>query len=195
MSSFDLNGEWPYADNTFDATHCTQVIEHIHNTRLFLKEMHRVTRPGGQIVITSENLCSLLNLGAIILGYTPFSLMKTCGWYVGNPLGLHYQESFEDHDAISLPPLHDPAFSGITGHIRVLSVLQAQELLINTGFVDVKVSTFGLMPLPRSCFRILEHVMPRRGHWLLMQARKPDGEVRMVTGVCAIQSENDAPTR
>jgi SAM-dependent methyltransferase len=172
VSSFDLNGLWPYDNETFDAVHCTQVIEHVHNTRLFLHEMYRVTRPNGHVVLTSENLCSLLNLGAMALGYTPFSLMKTCGWYVGNPLGLHYQESFEEHDAIRLPPLHDPAFSGITGHIRVLSALQAQELLTKTGFVNVEVTTLGLMPLPSFCFRFLEPLMKRRGHWLLMHAQK-----------------------
>ncbi len=172
VSSFDLNGPWPYESETFDAVLCTQVIEHVHNTRLFLHEMHRITRPGGHVVLTSENLCSLLNLGAMVLGYTPFSLMKTCGWYVGNPLGLHYQRTFEEHDAIRLPPLHDPAFAGVAGHIRVLSFLQAQELLAKTGFINIEVTTFGLMPLPRFCFRLLEPLMKRRGHWLLMHAQK-----------------------
>jgi len=29
------------------------------------------------------------NLGAVLLGYTPFTLANCCGWILGNPLGLH----------------------------------------------------------------------------------------------------------
>src|ERR1039458_4880448 len=71
----DLNGVWPYPDNTFDVVHSAQVIEHIHNTRLFVSEIFRVLKPGGTAVVASENLTSFLNLSAMALGYTPFSLI------------------------------------------------------------------------------------------------------------------------
>ena len=29
ISSFDLNGRWPYADNSFDVVHCAFLIEHL----------------------------------------------------------------------------------------------------------------------------------------------------------------------
>src|SRR5206468_8041780 len=101
------------------------------------------------------------------LGYTPFTLMRVCGWYLGNPLGLHYQEHVEEG-----VPITDPAFAGVTGHIRALSVLQAQELFERIGF-PAKVSSIGLMPLPDSLSRVLEPIMSRRGHLLLIQAKKP----------------------
>ena len=138
----DLNGVWPYADNSFDVIHCAQVIEHLHNTRLFAQEIYRVVKPGGTALITSENLTSFLNLGAMLLGYTPFTLMRCCGWYLGNPLGLHYQEEVPEGVAIT-----DPAFAGVTGHVRALSVVQAKELFEKIGF-RAEVSSIGLMPLP-----------------------------------------------
>ena len=163
----DLNGVWPYADNTFDVVHSAQVIEHLHNTRLFVNEAFRVLKPGGTAVISSENLTSLLNLGAMVLGYTPFSLMATCGTYIGNPLGLHYGEAHED----SVPITH-PAYAGITGHVRVLAALQAKELFERAGF-QVKVGSMGLMPIPDVIGKHLETVMSRRGHFLTVEGRKP----------------------
>jgi SAM-dependent methyltransferase len=165
---FDLNGRWPYADNTFEVVHCAQVIEHLHNTRLFAAEALRVLKPGGTALITSENLTSFLNLGAMALGYTPFTLIRCCGWYLGNPLGLHYQEHVEEG-----VPIDDPAFAGVTGHVRALGVLQAQELFEKIGFAEVAVSSLGLMPLPDWIGRHLERLLHRRGHLLLIHAQKP----------------------
>jgi SAM-dependent methyltransferase len=168
VQAVDLNGLWPYPDNTFDVVHCAQVIEHLHNTRLFAQEILRVLKPGGTALITSENLTSLLNLGAMAVGYTPFTLMRCCGWYLGNPLGLHYGEHVEEG-----VPITDPAFAGVTGHVRALGALQAEELFERTGFECVKVSSMGLMPLPDWLGRRLEGLMPRRGHLLLIEAQKP----------------------
>ncbi len=167
VQAVDLNGVWPYPDNTFDVVHCSQVIEHLHNTRLFAQEILRVLKPGGTTVITSENLTSFLNLGAIALGYTPFTLMRCCGWYLGNPLGLHYQEHVPEG-----VPITDPAFAGVTGHVRALGVLQAQELFEKVGF-SPRVHSIGLMPLPDWLGRRLESVFSRRGHLLLIEAQKP----------------------
>ena len=169
----DLNGVWPYRDNTFDVVHCAQVIEHLHNTRLFVQEMMRVLKPGGTALVTSENLTSFLNLGAMMLGYTPFTLMRCCGWYLGNPLGLHYGEQVPEG-----VPITDPAFAGVTGHVRALSVVQAQELFERVGFTRVEVSSIGLMPLPYWLSRWLEPCLSRRGHLLLIRATKPSDTQR-----------------
>ncbi|TAN38284.1 MAG: class I SAM-dependent methyltransferase [Verrucomicrobia bacterium] len=166
VETFDLNGRWPYANASFDAVHCSQIIEHLHNIRLFFTELHRVLQPGGTAVITSENLTSWLNTSAMLLGYTPFTLMRVCGWYLGNPLGLHAGEHVPED-----VPLDHPAYSGVTGHIRALSVLQAEELMTKIGF-SARVWSIGLMPLPESLSRRLERLCPRRGHFLLIEAKR-----------------------
>jgi len=168
VRAVDLNGLWPYEDGSFEVVHCAQVIEHLHNTRLFAQEILRVLKPGGSTFITSENLTSFLNTFAMLLGYTPFTLMRCCGWYMGNPLGLHSGEQVPEGVDIT-----DPAFAGVTGHVRALSVLQAQELFEKVGFVNVRATSIGLMPLPDWLGRALEKWMYRRGHLLLIEAQKP----------------------
>jgi len=98
--------------------------------------------------------------------------MRCCGWYLGNPLGLHYGEHVEEG-----VPITDPAFAGVTGHVRALGVVQAQELFERVGF-KAEVSSLGLMPLPDWLGRILEPLMPRRGHLLLIEGRKPTGAAK-----------------
>ncbi len=45
----------PFADATFDAVMCTDVIEHIHEYKLALAEMKRVLKPGGWLIINVPN--------------------------------------------------------------------------------------------------------------------------------------------
>jgi SAM-dependent methyltransferase len=165
--SCDLNGRWPFEDNKFDAVFSSQVIEHLHNTRLFAEEAFRVLKPGGTAVIMSENLSSLLNCFALCMSYTPFPLMQICGRYLGNPLGLHYNEPIDEH-----VPIDHPSFSGISGHVRVLTVQQARELFKLTGF-EADVRSISILPLPDALSRALEGMIQKRGHFLLIRARKP----------------------
>jgi ubiquinone/menaquinone biosynthesis C-methylase UbiE len=44
-----------FADNSFDSVVSFQVIEHIQDDRLFLKEINRVLKPGGIALITTPN--------------------------------------------------------------------------------------------------------------------------------------------
>ncbi|MFN3343781.1 MAG: class I SAM-dependent methyltransferase [Flavobacteriales bacterium] len=43
------------ADNTFDFVVTFQVIEHIQPDKEFVKEIHRVLKPGGQLIVTTPN--------------------------------------------------------------------------------------------------------------------------------------------
>lgn len=45
----------PNADNSFDFVISFQVIEHIENDHLFLREINRVLKPGGKFIVTTPN--------------------------------------------------------------------------------------------------------------------------------------------
>jgi SAM-dependent methyltransferase len=87
----DLKNPLPYPSNFFDLVHANQVIEHVPDIDLFLSESLRVLRPGGRIIVSTENGSSWHNIFAAIMGWQIFSLTNLssveCG--VGNPLALH----------------------------------------------------------------------------------------------------------
>lgn len=45
-------GTFPFSDARFDGVLCTQVFEHVFNPEEFLREIARVMRPGGALVLT-----------------------------------------------------------------------------------------------------------------------------------------------
>jgi hypothetical protein len=70
-------------------------------------------------------------------------------------------------------PIDHPAFPGVAGYIRVLTVRQARELFEWRGFEFVEVRSISIMPIPDSWSRWLERWILSRGHFLLVRARKP----------------------
>src|SRR5579862_9506678 len=56
----DLNNEClPYESNRFDLVTFTEVVEHIEHDRRIIREIYRVLKPGGALVITTPNILSL----------------------------------------------------------------------------------------------------------------------------------------
>jgi 2-polyprenyl-3-methyl-5-hydroxy-6-metoxy-1,4-benzoquinol methylase len=56
-----LLGQWPN-DSLFDVLHCSHVIEHVPDPVAYLKEMHRLMKPGGQLMLAFPNYASLPRL-------------------------------------------------------------------------------------------------------------------------------------
>jgi 2-polyprenyl-3-methyl-5-hydroxy-6-metoxy-1,4-benzoquinol methylase len=59
----DLDGaRLPVNDGEVDAAVAVETIEHLENPRAFCRELARITRPGGVVVITTPNQLSALSL-------------------------------------------------------------------------------------------------------------------------------------
>jgi ubiquinone/menaquinone biosynthesis C-methylase UbiE len=55
----------PFADDSFDLVVSCETIEHLPEARTAMKEMHRVTRPGGRLLLTTPNYANFMGVYAI----------------------------------------------------------------------------------------------------------------------------------
>ena len=61
----------PYESETFDIVFAGEVIEHLVDTTSFLKDVHRILKPGGCVILTTPNLASFENRVRILFGVYP----------------------------------------------------------------------------------------------------------------------------
>lgn len=48
----DLNQfPYPFAENAFDIVHCDSILEHLKNIFRVMEEIHRITKPGGRVLV------------------------------------------------------------------------------------------------------------------------------------------------
>lgn len=111
----DLNFEkLPHANNTFDFVTCTEVIEHLENYRLIIREVHRVTKPNGVVIFTTPNV---LNLNSR-LRYLTYGFHSLFG-----PLHVNRQEAFSTG-----------------GHVTPVQYFYLAHSLLEAGFTDLEIS-------------------------------------------------------
>jgi methionine biosynthesis protein MetW len=85
----DLNtGHLPYRDKSFNTITCLEVIEHVLNPIHLLKDLNRLLRPKGQLVLSTPNIRYFKNVGRLLLtGRFPHTTTDTFVWGGGH---LHY---------------------------------------------------------------------------------------------------------
>ena len=55
----NLDATLPWPDQTFDVVISTEGIEHLENHYLFLRELYRILKPGGTLVLTTPNITAM----------------------------------------------------------------------------------------------------------------------------------------
>jgi len=93
------------ADNTYDCIVSFQVIEHIQNDVLFLKELHRVLKPGGIALLTTPNR-------KLSLSRNPWHIRE----YLASELKLLASKIFSSAE-----------MKGITGNEKVMQYYQQNK--------------------------------------------------------------------
>lgn len=160
----DLNAGLSLPEAEFAAVTALEVIEHLHLPDVFLKELHRILKPGGYAIISTENLSSWHNIFALLWGWQPFSLSQFSEKKaaIGNPWGLDRGEDWN-------PALKYPSFR----HCLVLSYRGLKELFQSHGFKVEGIAGAGYYPLPPSLARIAAGIDLRHCPFLTFKIRKP----------------------
>jgi SAM-dependent methyltransferase len=53
LVELDPDAPFPFADAAFDLVLCAETVEHVRDVQLFLSEIRRVLRPGGELALTT----------------------------------------------------------------------------------------------------------------------------------------------
>jgi SAM-dependent methyltransferase len=154
----DLDGEWPFDEGSFDVVHANQVIEHVERLHHFVAEIRRVLVPGGLALVWTENLASWHNVGALALGYQPFSATNISALRpVGNPLALHVGE---------------PNPKESWQHVHVLALTALVDLFRAHGFAVTGTWGSGYHPFAGRAAAGLAALDKRHAHFVGVAARR-----------------------
>jgi len=156
----DLEQRWPFDDGEFALVHANQVIEHVKRLDDFVLEAKRVLRPGGHLLVCTENLASWHNVVALLLGWMPFTLTNISSTgSIGNPLTLHPEAGG-----------HGESWQ----HIHVVTLRALVDLMTAHGLVVEHRFSVGYYPLRGRAAAWAARVNPGHGHFIGVRARIPD---------------------
>jgi SAM-dependent methyltransferase len=153
----DLESPWPFKVGSIDIVHANQVIEHVKRLDHFVEEIRRVLVPGGVAIVCTENLASWHNVGALALGFQPFSLTNISNLRpIGNPFALHSGEE----------PVGES-----WQHVHVVTLAALRDLFVAHGFTITTSWGTGYHPLPGPLGAALATLDPRHAHFIGVVAR------------------------
>lgn len=111
----DFNRPLPFENESFDAVLSIEVIEHLENICLFLKEIFRILKPKGVAVITTPNILNIVSRLKYLT--TGFPML------------------------FGVLPISSSDYSGLGGHISPVSYYHLAYFLKKSGFADIILHT------------------------------------------------------
>lgn len=73
----DANAPLPFANDHFDLVWSSEVIEHLEDPRATIEELRRITKPGGEIILTTPNSYMWLFRAIAKIGLTPERIQRS----------------------------------------------------------------------------------------------------------------------
>jgi methionine biosynthesis protein MetW len=154
VAQVDLNARFPYDDGAFDIVHANQLIEHLHSTDGFLREIRRVVKSDGLVVLSTNNLASWHNVVSLVLGMQPPPCNVSSEVVIGN--------RFDPLRGNKIPNRED-------SHLRIFSFRALKELCEHHGFRTLDLRTAGYYPLPVGLARIATRLDRWHGAFLIIK--------------------------
>jgi SAM-dependent methyltransferase len=150
----DLNEPLPFPDHSFDLVHSNQLIEHLRATDRFLAELHRITAPGGAVILSTNNLASWHNIFSLLLGFQPLPAHVSDEVHVGNPLDPRRGQRHAD--------------VGQT-HLRTFTTRALKELAAEHGLRTTAERLNGYYPLPPQVARLAARLDPTHAAFIVLE--------------------------
>lgn len=155
----DLNEPFPIESESFDIVCANQVIEHLHHTDLFFRELYRILKFGGVAIISTPNLAEFTNIVSLIMGFQPPTIFASDDFHF---LGFPFHPKYKMKRNIK----H-------SGHIRGFVPRAIKDLAQVYGFKVEKMIGVGSLLLPQSISSILSKITPNYSLFITMKLRKP----------------------
>lgn len=161
----DLNKVLPYETDRFSCIYGLSVLEHLLNPCHYLRECHRVLRPGGRIVLLTPNISTYFTIALLAVGKMPSS-----GPHPDSNELLRSEEVFKVSSDTLQPDteIDTPSHR----HLVVFSYRILHKYLQMTGFKNVVGRGFGLYPFPKFLQGGLERLDPYHCHQMVFVAEK-----------------------
>ena len=154
----ELNDSLPFENERFDVIIASQVIEHIPNTDIFVKEIYRILAPGGYAIVSTPNLAAAYEIFWLILGLQPFTeevSNEVSG--LGNRFNSYYMRERRERDQ---------------SHLRSFTLPAIRDLFLWHGFKIEKLLGVGYYPFPLIIGKLLASIDPRHAAYLTIKVRK-----------------------
>lgn len=153
--SCNLNERFEFSSDHYDLIVASHIIEHLSNTDGFLREIYRVLRDRGQVLIATPNLASLANIFLLVFGKQPSIAEVSDEALVGtwSPRSMQVNR---------IGP----------SHRRIFTRRALCDLLVYHGFTIEAVRMTGFSPLPSQLARSLVGLLRPYATNIIVRARK-----------------------